>query len=176
MFVFASCLPTSWAVMCGHVYALHVPYAGCRSVICVCIRQYKCGIRLKGLLLSCMRSRCHASPYHTLRCSLLRFGWLPRHYPCLPCQPADKLFQNTGLERTAALTQDLEWFKQTYDIAVHLKEDSAGHTYVQLLRKLAAEDQPAFICHYYNFYFAHTAGGRMIGSKVSSNLGQDLQL
>lgn len=26
---------------------------------------------------------------------------------------------------------------------------------------------PAFICHYYNHYFAHTAGGRMIGAKVS---------
>ena len=25
-----------------------------------------------------------------------------------------------------------------------------------------------FICHFYNFYFAHTAGGRMIGSKISS--------
>jgi len=82
--------------------------------------------------------------------------------------PEYKLFQDTGLERTAALTQDLEWFKQTYGITINLKEDSAGHTYVQLLRKLAAEDPPAFICHYYNFYFAHTAGGRMIGSKVAT--------
>lgn len=24
------------------------------------------------------------------------------------------------------------------------------------------------MCHYYNYYFAHTAGGRMIGSKVRS--------
>jgi heme oxygenase len=76
------------------------------------------------------------------------------------------MFQNTGLERAAALSEDLEWFKQTYGITIQLKEDSPGHGYVQLLQKLAAEDPPAFICHYYNFYFAHTAGGRMIGSKV----------
>ncbi len=41
-----------------------------------------------------------------------------------------------------------------------------GLTYCLLLEKLAKEDPPAFICHYYNFYFAHTAGGRMIGNKV----------
>lgn len=38
--------------------------------------------------------------------------------------------------------------------------------YSRLLKELAANDPPAFICHYYNFYFAHTAGGRMIGNKV----------
>lgn len=40
-------------------------------------------------------------------------------------------------------------------------------TYVQHIQRLAQEDPQAFICHYYNFYFAHTAGGRMIGSKVN---------
>jgi heme oxygenase len=34
--------------------------------------------------------------------------------------------------------------------------------------ELAKSDPQAFICHYYNFYFAHTAGGRMIGNKVRS--------
>jgi hypothetical protein len=43
---------------------------------------------------------------------------------------------------------------------------AAGMTYCHLLERLAKEDPPAFICHFYNFYFAHTAGGRMIGSKV----------
>lgn len=31
---------------------------------------------------------------------------------------------------------------------------------------MAVDDPPAFVCHYYNYYFAHTAGGRMIGSKA----------
>jgi heme oxygenase len=50
------------------------------------------------------------------------------------------------------------------------KADGPGHTYASFLTALAKDDAPAFICHYYNFYFAHTAGGRMIGSKVSSEI------
>ena len=38
----------------------------------------------------------------------------------------------------------------------------------RLLRELADKDPPAFLCHFYNIYFAHTAGGRMIGAKVAS--------
>ena len=37
----------------------------------------------------------------------------------------------------------------------------------RLLGDLAVSNPPAFICHYYNTYFAHTAGGRMIGNKVA---------
>ena len=40
-----------------------------------------------------------------------------------------------------------------------------GHRFMQTAAK---EDPPVFICHFYNFYFAHTAGGRMIGSKMAS--------
>jgi len=29
---------------------------------------------------------------------------------------------------------------------------------------------PSFVCHYYNHYFAHTAGGRMIGKQMSALL------
>lgn len=36
----------------------------------------------------------------------------------------------------------------------------------RLLQRLAKEDPPAFLCHFYNIYFAHSAGGRMIGKKV----------
>lgn len=36
-----------------------------------------------------------------------------------------------------------------------------------LLQRLAKEDPPAFICHFYNIYFAHSAGGRMIGRSHS---------
>ena len=38
----------------------------------------------------------------------------------------------------------------------------------RLLQELATAAPPAFLCHYYNIYFAHTAGGRMIGAKVAS--------
>ena len=38
------------------------------------------------------------------------------------------------------------------------------------LKELAAKDAPAFLCHWYNVYFAHTAGGRMIGTKVAKDL------
>ncbi len=41
-----------------------------------------------------------------------------------------------------------------------------GHSYAKKMQALAKSDPQAFICHYYNFYFAHTAGGRMIGNKV----------
>lgn len=43
---------------------------------------------------------------------------------------------------------------------------SAGATYAEYLTTLAATDVPSFICHFYNVYFAHTAGGRMIGASI----------
>ena len=46
----------------------------------------------------------------------------------------------------------------------------------RLLRKLSKEDPPAFLCHFYNIYFAHTAGGRMIGTKVASMILESRQL
>jgi heme oxygenase (biliverdin-producing, ferredoxin) len=33
--------------------------------------------------------------------------------------------------------------------------------------QVAQRSAPAFVCHFYNHYFAHTAGGLMIGRKVS---------
>ena len=32
------------------------------------------------------------------------------------------------------------------------------------------DDIPEFMCHYYNYYFAHLAGGRMIGKQMSKLL------
>jgi len=49
-------------------------------------------------------------------------------------------------------------------------QDGPGMTYARMVADLAATDPPTFICHYYNFYFAHTAGGRMIGKKMSEML------
>jgi len=77
----------------------------------------------------------------------------------------DAEFKNTGLERSASLDKDLKWFKeQGYTIP---EPSSPGLTYAQYLTDLSQNDPQAFICHFYNIYFAHSAGGRMIGKKVT---------
>lgn len=76
----------------------------------------------------------------------------------------DAEFRNTGLERSEKLAKDLEWFKeQGYTIP---EPSSPGIAYAQYLKELSEKDPQAFICHFYNVYFAHSAGGRMIGKKV----------
>jgi len=46
-----------------------------------------------------------------------------------------------------------------------------GTTYAAMLRSMVeAGRTEAFVCHFYNTYFAHTAGGRMIGKKMSDML------
>merc|ERR1719198_2681123 len=46
-----------------------------------------------------------------------------------------------------------------------------GTEYVSMLDELAAAKRwPAFVCHFYNHYFAHTAGGIMIGKMMSDKL------
>lgn len=86
-------------------------------------------------------------------------------------------FRHTGLERAEALKKDIVWM-QSYDPS--LKNHGAGplaKQYAEVLRGLAAQSIPKFICHYYNHYFAHTAGGRMIGKKMCAMLldGQSLK-
>ena len=76
----------------------------------------------------------------------------------------DAEFKNTGLERAEKLDTDLKWFKeQGYEIP---EPTDTGKKYSQYLKDLADKDPPSFICHFYNIYFAHSAGGRMIGRKV----------
>jgi heme oxygenase len=79
-----------------------------------------------------------------------------------------KDFVGTGLERTAALNKDIAYMEENFGLNAHVpSEDGPGHQYAALLKDLAVKSPPAFMCHYYNFYFAHTAGGRMIGAQVS---------
>jgi len=85
--------------------------------------------------------------------------------------------RNTGLERTNELRADIKWMLET-DTSLQLPEcGTNGKLYSDELEKLAASSLPKFICHYYNHYFAHTAGGRMIGKKMSDTLwnGQSLK-
>lgn len=76
----------------------------------------------------------------------------------------DAEFQNTGLERSAGLTKDLEWFASEGHEIPPVGDE--GNKYAELLKTLAENDPPAFICHFYNVYFAHSAGGKFIGQKV----------
>uniref|UniRef100_A0A7N0VJR5 heme oxygenase (biliverdin-producing) n=1 Tax=Kalanchoe fedtschenkoi TaxID=63787 RepID=A0A7N0VJR5_KALFE len=83
-------------------------------------------------------------------------------------------FKNTGLERSEKLAKDLEWFReQGYTIP---EPSSPGLTYAQYLRDLSEKDPQAFICHFYNIYFAHSAGGRMIGKKVAEKILNNKEL
>ena len=80
-------------------------------------------------------------------------------------------FRNTGLERSEALAEDVRWFKEKYNLEPkETGDDGPGGRYAAKLRELAAANPPAFICHFYNVYFAHTAGGRMIGVKMADML------
>ncbi len=47
----------------------------------------------------------------------------------MPVHSADAAFQNTGLERSKALAEDIAWFKQTYGLdPPALKEDGPGRS------------------------------------------------
>lgn len=76
-------------------------------------------------------------------------------------------FQNTGLERTTGLEKDIEYLMTTYDLQRPDVSDKANW-YAKHISD--CESVPQFMCHYYNFYFAHTAGGTMIGKKMSKLL------
>ncbi|KAK1403540.1 Heme oxygenase 1 [Heracleum sosnowskyi] len=84
-------------------------------------------------------------------------------------------FKNTGLERSEGLAKDLKWFEeQGYAIP---EPSSPGLEYAKKLEELSKTDPQAFICHFYNIYFAHSAGGRMIGRKVAEKIlnGKELE-
>ena len=90
---------------------------------------------------------------------------------------SDAAFCGTGLERAKGLAEDIQWFQSSYGMQVpSVKADGPGSAYAKLITDLAKSDPQAFICHYYNFYFAHTAGGRMIGNKVCAGLKSDSSL
>ncbi|XVF88374.1 hypothetical protein PTKIN_Ptkin19aG0045600 [Pterospermum kingtungense] len=86
--------------------------------------------------------------------------------------PSYAEFRNTGLERSENLAKDLQWFKeQGYTVP---EPSSPGITYAEYLKELSEKDPQAFICHFYNIYFAHSAGGRMIGKKVNKLLAHNM--
>lgn len=78
-------------------------------------------------------------------------------------------FRDTGLERVEALDKDIAYLSE--ELGVEASEPSQAATgYVAYLRTLVAERPESALCHWYNYYFAHSAGGRMIGRLMQQRL------
>jgi heme oxygenase len=85
--------------------------------------------------------------------------------------------RQSGIERTVPLTKDIAWMCTKYNLP-RLDVGQAGATYVEELKTMMMRvndnnnnnNVPKFMCHYYNYYFAHLAGGRMIGKQMSKLL------
>jgi hypothetical protein len=112
-----------------------------------------------------------AEPYVPTRDDYLAFLVDSHHvYAVLEdlCNSHDELvaLRQTGLERTDALANDITYLCAAYGLN-RPEVGMPGRNYAQLLQTLPI---PALVCHYYNHYFAHTAGGRMIGKKMSQLL------
>jgi len=81
-------------------------------------------------------------------------------------------FVNTGLERVSRLEQDIKFISEEYNVE-RPEVGTKGGAYAKQMREIASKGKeaiPEFMCHYYNYYFAHTAGGRMIGKKMAAML------
>jgi heme oxygenase (biliverdin-producing, ferredoxin) len=81
-----------------------------------------------------------------------------------------------NLERSASLRESIQAMLRYDPTLTEPVCGSHGTAYSALISELAESSLPKFMCHYYNQYFAHTAGGRMIGKKMSDLLleGQSL--
>lgn len=84
--------------------------------------------------------------------------------------PRLSALRNTGLERSKALQEDIKWMLEYDKTLQSLTCGENGRAYASFLKQISKESIPKFICHYYNHYFAHTAGGRMIGKKMADKL------
>jgi len=91
-------------------------------------------------------------------------------------QPQLQAFHDTGLERVQPLEADIQYMVETYQLT-RPAIGPVGRAYEKFLLDLVSDSTtshtnviPRFICHYYNYYFAHTAGGRMIGKQMSALL------
>jgi len=73
------------------------------------------------------------------------------------------------LERRDALALDIAWFAE--EGLPTPSPAKQGLSYEAFLRDMVADERwEQFVCHFYNFYFAHTAGGRMIGKRMAAKL------
>ena len=73
-------------------------------------------------------------------------------------QPELEPFCDTGLERADALEEDITYMMKEYDME-RPEVGSVGKEYAEEIRNMAKDGRvPELMCHYYNHYFAHTAG------------------
>ncbi|KAL0369021.1 UNVERIFIED_CONTAM: putative inactive heme oxygenase 2, chloroplastic [Sesamum calycinum] len=84
-------------------------------------------------------------------------------------------FRKTGLERSDCISRDLKWLSEQGNVIP--EPSNPGITYVQYLEELAEKTPPLFLCHFYNIYFSHIAGGQVIAKQVSRKLleGRELE-
>lgn len=76
-------------------------------------------------------------------------------------------FRDTGMERTKPLETDIQFIVDEYDTSRPAVGD-VGLEYAERIKMLASENKiPEFMCLFYNHYFAHTAGGMMIGKRMA---------
>jgi heme oxygenase len=92
-------------------------------------------------------------------------------------RPELSALRNTGLERTTALRKDIQWMQEFDPTLTVPGVGAAGASYAAFLTELARRSVPGFVCHFYNQYFAHTAGGMRIGQNIATKLlgGKKLQ-
>lgn len=88
-------------------------------------------------------------------------------FPGTP-DPTFSRFASTGLERLASLDVDISYLNS---IGVDTPTPTTAATnYVVYLRAMREDKPESLLCHWYNYYFAHSAGGRMIGRLMQDRL------
>lgn len=70
--------------------------------------------------------------------------------------------RNSGLERVEGLNKDIVFIQNKYGLTPPAPSLAATE-YASYVKTLETN---VFVTHFYNYYFAHTAGGRMIGQTV----------
>ena len=84
--------------------------------------------------------------------------------------PSLYTLNNTGMERVDAIQKDIQWLLE-FDSTLHIPTVAEpGKNYSAYLKTLVLTNYPGFICHFYNQYFAHTAGGMRIGLNIADKL------
>lgn len=111
--------------------------------------------------------------WHPTRADFMQFLVDSRHvYDYFENQliehPLFASFRNTGLERVEALDRDIS---SLLIEGVEERQASTSATgYVAYMQKLLENKPESALCHWYNYYFAHSAGGRMIGRLMQQRL------
>ncbi len=121
-----------------------------------------------------------SNPYITTHLDYLKFlidsQYVYQTFECIvqkeELYPELKPFCNTKLERGDVLDIDIEFMVKEYGLD-RPDVGKMGLDYGNMLNKIAdkgKEGIPELMCHWYNYYFAHTAGGRMIGKQMAALL------